>query len=148
MAPWEAVAREAIRELVARYAHCADAGRFDELASLFAEDGVLTITDRKPLRGRDAIRTFLTDTAASLARGSATRRLRHHVTSHSITVEHRQTATGAAYFLVMASEGPDHWGRYRDRYVAGDDAWCFGERRVRVEGSSRWSAVDPGRYRR
>ena len=47
--PWELTAREEIRELVARYAHHADGGRFDELVALFAEDGVLPIDDREPL---------------------------------------------------------------------------------------------------
>jgi uncharacterized protein (TIGR02246 family) len=131
--PWEAAAREAIRELVARYAHCADGGRFDELVALFAPDGVLAIDGREPLRGRDAIRAFLVETATSLARGGAPKRLFHHVTSHSITVHDRETASGAAYFLVMTADGPDHWGRYRDRYVACGGTWLFGERQVRVE---------------
>jgi ketosteroid isomerase-like protein len=58
---WESAAREAIRELAARYAHCADGGRFDELAALFADDGVLAVAGREPLPGRDAIRAFPTD---------------------------------------------------------------------------------------
>lgn len=134
METWEAAAREAIRELAARYAHCADGARFDELVSLFAPNGVLAIAGREPLPGRDAIRAFLTETAASLAGGGAPKRLRHHVASHSITVHDRETASGAAYFLVVTADGPDHWGRYRDRYVARDGVWRFAERRVRVEG--------------
>jgi ketosteroid isomerase-like protein len=134
MEAWELAAREAIRELAARYAHCADGGRFDELVALFADDGVLAIADRPPLAGRNAIRTFLADTAAALASGSAPKRLRHHVASHTITVDDRTTAHGAAYFLVVTADGPDHWGRYRDRYVARNGGWVFAERRVRVDG--------------
>lgn len=134
MEVWELAAREAIRELAARYAHCADGGRFEELAALFADDGVLAIAGRPPLTGRDAILAFLADTAAALATGGAPKPLRHHVASHTITVDDRTTARGAAYFLVVTPEGPDHWGRYRDRYVARDGGWVFAERRVRVDG--------------
>ncbi len=134
MEAWEAAAREAIRELAARYAHCADGGRFDELAALFAEDGVLAVAGREPLRGRAAIHAFLTQTAASLASGGAPKRLFHHVASHSITVHDPGSAGGAAYFLVVTTGGPDHWGRYRDRYVACGGSWLFAERHVRVDG--------------
>ena len=134
MDSWELAAREAIRELAARYAHCADGGRFDELVALFAGDGVLAIAGREPLPGRDAILGFLRDTAASLAGSGAPKRLFHHVASHSITVHDRATASGAAYFLVVTAAGPDHWGRYGDRYIARDGVWLFAERRVRVEG--------------
>jgi hypothetical protein len=97
---------------------------------------VLAIDGREPLRGRDAIRRFLHDTAAALAGGGSPARLRHHVASHSITLHDRATASGGAYFLVVTPGGPDHWGRYGDRYVTRDGVWLFAERRVRVEGSS------------
>ena len=91
---WELVAREEIRELVARYAHCADSGRFEELVALFAEDGVLEIVGREELHGRQAILNF----------------------------------------LVVGEHGPDHWGRYRDRYAQRDGRWLFARRQVRVDG--------------
>jgi len=140
---WEVAAREEIRELVARYAHCADGGRLDELAALFAEDGELRIDDRPALRGRDEIRAFLGGTRDDLAASPAVRTIRHHVTSHRIDVTARDAAIGACYFLVMSAQGPDHWGRYRDRYVVRDGAWLFAERRVRVDGTApgSWAAA-------
>ena len=39
----ELAARESIRDAIARYAHAADTGRFEDLAALFAADGVLAI---------------------------------------------------------------------------------------------------------
>ena len=134
MEVWELAAREELRDLVAAYAHAADSGRFDEVAGLFAPDGVLETPDHVEHRGRDAIRAFLGDTAASLAGGGAPKRLFHHVASHTITVRDRTTASGAAYFLVVTAAGPDHWGRYGDRYITRDGLWLFAERRVRVEG--------------
>ena len=68
MEPWELAAREEIRELVARYAHHADAGRLAELVALFAEDGLLQIDDREPLHGRDAILAFLAGTRSVTTR--------------------------------------------------------------------------------
>jgi hypothetical protein len=40
---WELVARESIRDLVARYNANADAGRFEEVAALFARDAVMEL---------------------------------------------------------------------------------------------------------
>jgi hypothetical protein len=139
---WELVAREEIRQLVARYAQCADSGRFDELVALFAGDGMLRIDDRAPLQGRDAILAFLGDTGRDLAASPASGSIRHHVTTLRIDVSSPAAATGAAYFLVVTDGGPDHWGRYRDRYVREGQRWLFGERRVRVDGFApgSWAA--------
>jgi len=67
MEVWELAAREEIRDLVAAYAHAADSGRFDEVAGLFAPDGVLETPDHVEHRGRDAIRAFLGGTGKLLA---------------------------------------------------------------------------------
>ena len=40
---WELIAREAIRETVASYAHLVDSGRFDDVVELFTADGVLEV---------------------------------------------------------------------------------------------------------
>ena len=56
---WELAAREAIRETIASYTYCADSGRFDDFAALFAADGVLEVHGEAPLAGRDAIRGVL-----------------------------------------------------------------------------------------
>ena len=143
---WELVAREEIRELVARYAHCADSGRFEELVALFAEDGLLEIDDREPLRGRDAILAFLASTRSSAQKSPAARSIRHHVSSLRIDVSARDAATGSSYFLVVTQRGPDHWGRYRDRYAVSDGRWVFAARQVRVEGTApgSWAAARRG----
>ncbi len=133
---WELATREEIRELVARYAHYADGGRFDELVALFADDGELRIDNRVTLRGRDAILAFLEQTRAQLRESPAAGPLRHHVSTLRIDVSGPDTATGVAYFVVLAAGGPDHWGRYRDRYARHEGRWLFVERRVRVDGGA------------
>jgi uncharacterized protein (TIGR02246 family) len=135
---WELIARERIRDLVAAYAHCADSGRFDELVALFADDGVLETPDGQAHGGRDAIRAFLTGTKTHLAATAARAPLiRHHVSNLRIVVSGPTAATGAAYFFVITERGPDHWGRYRDRYVCVAGQWRFAHRRVRLDGRER-----------
>jgi hypothetical protein len=138
---WELAAREAIRELVARYAQHADGGRFAELVALFTEDGELRIDDRAPLRGREAILAFLHSIRSSLRESTGPRSMRHHVTTLRIEVTGPAAATGAAYFLVVTDRGADHWGRYRDRYARHEGRWLFAERQVRVDGFAQGSPV-------
>lgn len=59
MEMWELVAREQIRDTLARYNWSGDAGRVDDLAETFCRDGVLEIRGFEPLRGRAAIAAFL-----------------------------------------------------------------------------------------
>jgi len=134
MEVWELEAREAIRELVAGYAHAGDSGRFDEVVAAFAPDGVLETPDQVEHRGREAIAAFLRGTGTLLAGATSVPLIRHHVSNLRLAVTGPDDATGAAYFLVVTERGPDHWGRYRDRYVRRDGLWLFAHRRVRLDG--------------
>src|SRR5437879_10116710 len=116
---WELAAREQIRETVARYAHLVDTGRLDELVALFAEDGTLEAGDRPPAHGRAAIRNLFLDTGHRLA-AAASPLIRHHVSNVMIEVGDAASANAVSYFLVITERGPDHWGRYRDRFVCRD----------------------------
>jgi hypothetical protein len=140
---WELAAREAIRETLARYAQCADGGRFTELAELFTEDGVLEIDGRAPVTGRTAILAFLTGTKQSLGATLEKPYIRHHVSSISITVQDAAHATASSYFLAVTERGPDHWGRYRDRLLRSGNRWLFQHRHVRPDGHSQnsWRAT-------
>lgn len=139
---WELSAREELRDLVAAYAHAADSGRFDEVVALFADDGVLETPDRIEHRGREGIRAFLGGTGAALAGATTVPLIRHYVSNLRLAVTGTDDATGAAYFLVVTERGPDHWGRYRDRYVRTAEGWRFAHRRVRLDGyaANSWAA--------
>lgn len=134
MEPWELAARETIRDLVARYAHAADTGRFEEVAALFTTDGVLETPDRVEHRGREAIRALLAGAGKALAEATAVPLIHHHVSSLRLAITGPDDATGAAYFLAVTERGPDHWGRYRDRYQRAGEGWRFAHRRVRLDG--------------
>ena len=133
---WELVAREAIRETVASYAHHADSGRLEAFADLFAVDGVLEVRGEEPVRGREAIRSYLGDVAVDLASASTVPIIRHHVSNLTIEVVSPISARGACYFLAVTGHGVDHWGRYRDRYTADGDRWCFAHRFVSTDGTT------------
>jgi hypothetical protein len=139
---WELVARESIRETVARYAHAADSGRFDEIVELFTPDGVLEVDGQPPAAGRDAIRAFFGGTGESLAASGEVPIIRHHITSVTIDVISPEEARGASYFFAITHLGVDHWGRYRDAYALHDGEWRFVHRRARTDGATPggWAA--------
>lgn len=135
----ELAAREALRDLVARYTWAGDRGRSQELADLFAADGVL---DVGPHGGRwegrpEIVRQLDAVAERVAAAGTSPGPVRHHVSSLLIDVDTPTEANASAYFLVITTIGVDHWGRYRDRFaVSADGMWRFAERTVRVDGHS------------
>src|SRR5579871_1715185 len=141
MDAWEVGAREAIRELIASYAHAVDRGRFVEMAELFATDGVLEIDGRPPLAGREAIAGMLGDVKGQLAGTGPAAFIRHHVSSVSISVTSPSHAQAWSYFFAITHRGPDHWGRYRDELVTGPEGWRFQRRRVSVDGRAAGAAL-------
>jgi len=137
----ELISREQIRELVAAYAQLADSGRFDALLDLFADDATLEPGELPAVAGRDALRQFFSGTSRSLVAATTRPLIRHHVSNLRIACEGPDAATGTCYFLVVTERGPDHWGRYRDRYVRTGGRWRFQHRTVRTDGFSPGSWV-------
>jgi ketosteroid isomerase-like protein len=137
----ELIAREELRELVAAYAQLADAGRFDALLDLFADDATLEAGDLPSATGREALRQFFAGTNRSLVAATTQPLIRHHVSNLRLVLQGPDAATGSCYFLVVTERGPDHWGRYRDRYVRTGGRWRFQHRRVRTDGCAPGSWV-------
>jgi len=133
---WELAAREAIRETVAAYAHCADSGRFADFADLFTVDGVLEVRGQASLHGREAIRAYLEGVGTELSDATTAPIIRHHVSNLTIDVVSPTGAHGACYFLAVTEHGVDHWGRYRDHYVLEGDRWRFAHRLARTDGTT------------
>jgi ketosteroid isomerase-like protein len=136
---WQLMAREAIRDLVARYNANGDTGRFDQVLELFAPDAVLQLDDRR-LTGPEEIRSVFTGTRAR-TRSSQLRPayVRHITGTHQIDLIDESRAEGRCYFVVMTRIGLDHWGRYVDGYRTVDGSWRFSHRRVTVDGYARES---------
>ena len=135
MDQWEIEARLSIQDTMARYTHGGDTGRSQDYADAFAPDGVMEISGDERYQGRDTIFQFLEEQKANLAGVMKTRLIRHFVASARIRFESPQEATASSYFLAVTDIGPDHWGRYRDRFVPVDGEWLIALRSVRVEGS-------------
>lgn len=144
---WELVAREAVRDLVARYTWAGDRGDSVGVADLFALDGVLDVGAHGGIwTGRDHIRRELEEVAdRTAAAGGGAGPVRHHVSSLRIDVLGPTEAEAASYFAVHTAIGLDHWGRYRDRIARGpDDVWRFTARTVRVDGHAEGSLMVRG----
>lgn len=126
----DVLAREAIRDLVARYNAYGDGGLLDRMIDLFVDDAVLEVGDDR-YEGKEAIRGLFSGTVdrSAGATGGPTY-VRHGTTTHQIDLVDDGHATGRCYFTVLTRIGLDHWGRYLDEYrvVAGE--WRFACRRV------------------
>ena len=138
----ELAAREAIRDLIARYNGYGDSGRLDELLALFTPDAVV-VTDGTTYDGRDAIRGLFRTAA-----GPTPSRIRHFTSTLRIDVAAPDRATARCYFEVLTDAGLDHWGSYRDEIVHADGAWRFARREVRVDGMAPggWAEARRGRH--
>ena len=137
------LAREAIRDLVARYNAYGDSGLFDRMLELFAPDAVLVIGDSSHV-GRDAIRSVFTAVPQRTAQhGSRPAYLRHATATHQIDLVDETAAKGRCYFTVVTAIGLDHWGRYLDDYSVVDGEWRFARRQVHTDGFSPQSMFAP-----
>ena len=137
METWELVARESIRDLVARYNAAGDAGRFDEMLALFCDDAVMEI-DGTVYDGKTAIRGLFEGAASRTGGdggGATARFIRHFTATHQIDVDGPTEARGRSYYQVLTDQGLDHWGRYVDRYRKDGDRWRFAHRKVTVDAA-------------
>lgn len=142
---WELVARERIRDTLARYNWSGDAGRLEDLAETFCTDGVLEIRDMEPLLGRSAIASFLGGITGRVARAADVKPIvRHNVANVWFTGLTRDRAQVSSYFTVITHIGLDHVGRYRDTLVPDGDSWLIKHRKV----STDWAAPDSSMARR
>jgi len=149
MEMWELVARESVRDLIARYNANGDSGRIDQMVEVFAPDAVFEALDFR-LEGREAIRDFMNgvsrnaaapqervpDTPAVAdwkARGNKPM-LRHITGTTQIDVIDERTVKARSYYYVIVAHGLDHWGRYLDEYGLVDGEWRITHRKEHTDG--------------
>ena len=140
------LAREAIRDLVARYNSYGDTGKFDRLWELFADDVMMEVGpaqgERTTYVGLDNVKQIFTGAQVRVqTQGEhvTPTYIRHSTATHQIDLIDAEHATGRCYFSVIigrvgAEGGLDHWGRYVDDYVRLGGEWRFQRRRVYVDG--------------
>lgn len=146
MESWEIAARESVRQTLADYTAATDGFDLAALASCFTADGVLEYTGASAaLIGPEQIEAGL---AAQLAREPSTEprptHVRHHVSSIRLSKVTIDRVEASSYFVVFTDVGVDHWGRYRDVLVPGDDRWLFASRKIKVDGFAPESMMNAG----
>lgn len=136
MEHFEIVARESIRDLVARYNANGDSGRFDPMLDLFAEEACMDVTTAVH-RGRSEIRAMFEGVASNTGKQPEARAkfIRHFTATHQIDVLSATEAKGRCYYVVLTDRGVDHWGRYIDEYRQIDGKWLFWHRKVTTDGA-------------
>jgi hypothetical protein len=134
MEQWQLEAREAIRDLVARYNANGDTGRFAQVIELFAPDAVMELDDGRLHSGRDEIMTIFTGTRDRVRSDGGPTYLRHMTATHQIDLIDPSAARGRSYYQVLTRVGLDHWGRYIDEYRTVDGTWRFARRKVTLDG--------------
>jgi hypothetical protein len=144
---WELMAREAVRDLIARYNAFGDSGRFDQMVEVFAEDAVMDM-DGVVVTGRSNIRAAFGDVGAGFKAGSreliepasppgveskVRPHLRHCTATTAIEVLSPTEARARSYYFVLTARGVDHWGRYIDEYREIDGRWYITHRKEHID---------------
>ncbi len=135
----ELLARQAIRDTIARYNLAGDRGRLAELADCFCEHGVLEVRDAWRAHGRREIEERLAGVRLSPESAADPILVRHHVTTHRAEIDGADSARAWTYFIVLTGIGLDHAGRYVDRFERVADDWLIAHRSVVLD----WRAPGP-----
>ena len=142
METWELVARERIRDTLARYNWSGDAGRVSDLAETFCADGVLEVRGQQPLRGRSEIVAFLGGVTDGVSISPGVKPVVRHNLANVLFAELTpERAQVSSYFTVVTHVGLDHFGRYRDVLVPAGDAWLIQHRKVSTDWAAPNSAM-------
>jgi len=140
----ELVARERVRDTVARYNWSGDAGRIEDLTQCFCAEGELEVRGVTIARGRDAIAAFLGGVKQPAAQANAVKRIvRHNVANIRFTEVAPEQVSVSSYFTVFTEIGLDHYGRYRDVFVPVSDEWLIRHRFVSTDWRSPDSTMAP-----
>ena len=122
-------AKDAIRELMARYAQALDACRFADVAACFAPDGEWT-TDYGAAHGPAEVEAFIRGIVP--VKGEGPQR-KHYITNIIITVEGDRAGAVSDYLIIRESENgliPVMGGTYRDRFVRTPAGWRFSRKEL------------------
>jgi hypothetical protein len=140
----ELLAREAIRDTLAKYNVSGDRLKVDDFAECFTQDGVIE-SERAPgdlifrYSGREAIRAWqarwLTrEPGQDTVHGASF--VRHHLATSKIDLTGPDSATARTYWSAWSDIGPDHAGLYLDDFRLEDGKWLIARRRVRRDWQS------------
>ena len=130
-------ARVQIQYTMAVYCNSVDAGDIVGVVSAFTPNARLELSNGVPIHGQAAIQA-LYEPIIGAARpdrepGGAIPLVRHNLTTSRVEFVSDNSAEGSTYFITLTRHGPDHAGRYVDRFVRHGDRWLIEDRRIVVE---------------
>jgi hypothetical protein len=139
----ELLAREAIREVMARYTTAGDRLHVDEFVTCFTPDAVIESEHVPPDRmfryqGPGEIRAWQERWRSGEDGTHGATFVRHHLSTSRIDLTGSDTAEARTYWVAWTDIGPDHAGYYLDRFRRIDAAWLIAHRRVRMD----WEAPE------
>lgn len=140
----ELLAREAIRDTMAKYTVSGDRLKVAEYVSCFTEDAIIESDGVPPdkafrYQGRAEIlawqkRWLERDPDAPAVHGA--RFIRHHLSTSKIDITGPDTAQARTYWVAWTDIGPDHAGYYLDQFRKVGDQWLIAHRKVRLDWES------------
>ena len=140
------LAREAIRDTMAKYNTSGDRLKVEDYVSCFTEDGIMEsdgVAPDKAFRyaGKAEILAWQNrwrhrDPDAPAIHGS--RFIRHHLSTCKIDITGPDTAKARTYWVAWTDIGPDHAGYYLDEFRKVGEHWLIAHRRVRLD----WESAD------
>lgn len=140
----ELLAREAIRDTLAKYNVSGDRLKIDDYAACFSEDGIMEAEHKDPAfafryEGREAIRAWQRRWLDQTTRGAGVHRAtfaRHHLSTSKIDLTGPDSANVRTYWVAWTDIGPDHAGYYLDTFRKVGEEWLIAHRRVREDWRS------------
>lgn len=144
MTPEDLLAREAIRDTLAKYTTSGDRLRIDDFVSCFTEDGVIEAENVRVdqafrYEGRAAIRTWQERWLSGRAGTHGASFVRHHLSTSRIELTGPDIATARTYWVAWTDIGPDHAGYYLDTFRKVGEEWLIAHRRVRLDWEAEGS---------
>lgn len=143
----EMLAREAIRDTLAKYTTSGDRLKTEDFAACFTEDGVIQseqVSGAQTFRyeGRAAIlewqnRWRRRDPAQDGVHQASF--VRHHLSTSKIDLTGPDTAQARTYWAAWTDIGPDHAGYYLDTFRKVEGEWLIAHRRIRLDWTAEGS---------
>lgn len=132
------VAREAIRDVMAKYTTSGDRLRIDDFVSCFAEDAVIEAEKVRPeqafrYEGRAAIRVWQERWLSGKSETHGATFVRHHLSTSKIDLTGPDSASARTYWVAWTDIGPDHAGYYLDTFRKLEGEWLIAHRRIRLD---------------
>lgn len=138
------LAREAIREVMAKYTVTGNRLEVADFLSCFTDDAIIESEFAAPdktfrFEGKAAIQAWQQRWLAG-DEVYGTTFVRHHLTTSTIDLTGPDAATARTYWTVWTDIGPDHAGVYIDSFRKVGEAWLIAHRRIRFDWAMPGSA--------